>query len=328
MADVGKRKRLRKKRLLRIGVVVMVVLSACAGSIAATVRWKLEGALNSMNRDVQSQLDGVDVSGLEAKSSNEITNVLLIGSDERKSWNEPGRSDTLMIATLDQKHKKLKLTSLMRDMYVTIPADGGDREDKLNAAYSYGGVPLTYKTVVANFGVEIDAYVVVDFKGFRNIIDAVGGVDVKLTDAEHHYLTTAYKSGPVLKLKKGRNKMNGKQALAYTRIRQDAQNDFGRTQRQRVVMQSLFTNVKSMPMSQWDAVAKEVLPYFTTDLTNEAILEYLVAVIRMGTTEIEQFRIPLDDAYQNETKNGQEVLVPDMLRNKQALQRFIFEGDE
>ena len=196
----------------------------------------------------------------------------------------------------------------MRDMYVEIP---GYTDNRFNAAYSYGGVRLLYQTIAQNFELKLDGYMVVDFAAFKTVIDTIGGVDIELTDWEHEYLTTAYKKGSVLKLKKGVNRMNGTQALAYTRIRQDKTADFGRTQRQRNVVESIFKEVKTMPMTKWITLAEEILPYISTDLTNDQIMSYMTSVITMGTTEINQMRIPVDNGYTNQTIRKMQVLVID-----------------
>ena len=250
-----------------------------------------------------------------------IINILLVGSDKRATWTQTGRSDSAMIATLDLKHKKLKLTSLMRDMYLTIPGYG---ENRFNAAYSFGGVSLMYETIASNFGIRLDGYAVVDFSAFKKVINTIGGVKITLTDEEHQYLTTAYKRGSVLDLQPGTNVMNGEQALAYTRIRQDAQGDFGRTERQRKVLQAIFTEAKSMSLAELISLAEELMPYISTDLTNDQIMSYMQSVLMLGTTQIDQMRIPIDNSYEQRRINNMAVLVPDMETNVNALQDFIY----
>lgn len=147
-----------------------------------------------------------------------------------------------MIATIDKKNEKIKITSLMRDMYVDIPGYG---KHKFNAAYSYGGVELLYKTILSNFGVSVQGYAIVDFEAFRKVVDTLGGVEINLTEEEHSILMSRYHRTSVLKLKPGINNMNGTQALAYCRLRQDKRADFGRTERQRYVLNQIFLSMKS-----------------------------------------------------------------------------------
>ncbi|BBF44016.1 cell envelope-related transcriptional attenuator [Lachnospiraceae bacterium KM106-2] len=282
---------------------------------------KLNNTLNIVTRDTVNDLSNVDLNDVDVVSDDQIINILLIGSDKRENWTQAGRSDSVMIATLDAKNKKLKLTSLMRDMYVDIP---GYEKNRFNAAYSFGGVSLLYQTIATNFGIKLDGYVLVDFDAFKKVIKQLGGVKITLTDAEWKYLTTAYKKGSVTKLKQGTNLMNGAQALAYTRIRQDKAGDFGRTQRQRVVLQSIFEKAKTLSLNESLELAREVLSYISTDLTNDEIYSYIKTVLLMGTTDIDQFRIPVDNSYQSQRISGMSVLIPDLEVNKQELQNFIF----
>lgn len=295
-----------------------------AGHGVARVQYEITETLSLMDRESEMDLNDVEVGDLA--SEDKIINILLVGADKRESWSQAGRSDSVMIATMDLKHKELKLTSLMRDMYVSIPGHG---ETRFNAAYSYGGVSLLYQTIAENFGIKLDGYVVVDFAAFKNVINTIGGVEVELTQAEYNYLITAYanKKTSVNKVKPGKNTMNGTQALAYTRIRQDNQGDFGRTQRQRNVLNAIFKEAKSMSLSELKNLAKEVLPCVVTDVTNEEVFSYLMSVIMMGTTEIQQLRIPVDNGYTQQRINNQAVLVLDWDMNKEALQNFIFQSN-
>jgi anionic cell wall polymer biosynthesis LytR-Cps2A-Psr (LCP) family protein len=121
--------------------------------------------------------------------------------------------------------------------------------------------------------------------------------------------------------------MDGNQALAYTRIRQDGNGDFGRTQRQRVVLQAIFKEAKSMSYSEVMDLANQILPNVATDLSNEEIISYLTSILTLGTTEIDQKRIPIDDSFTQDRINNMAVLIPDMDVNTNALQEFIYEYD-
>lgn len=299
----------------------MLLLSATTGFLLAEAKIRVYGVLDGLNREDGVSLSSVDLEDVDLVEDNRIINILLVGSDKRATWTQTGRSDSAMIATLDLKHKKLKLTSLMRDMYLTIPGYG---ENRFNAAYSFGGVSLMYETIASNFGIRLDGYAVVDFSAFKKVINTIGGVKITLTDEEYQYLTTAYKKGSVLDLQPGTNVMNGTQALAYTRIRQDAQGDFGRTERQRKVLQAIFTEAKSLSLSELIELAEELMPCISTDLTNDQIMSYMQSVLMLGTTEIDQMRIPIDNSYEQRRINNKAVLVPEMETNVNALQDFIY----
>lgn len=305
---------------------LVLVLCAVAGHYVAKLQMTVDNTLNLMDREAGEDLSTVDLEGIEVASEDDIINILLVGADKRETWNEAGRSDSAMIATLDKKHKRLKLTSLMRDMYVTIP--GYEEQNRINAAYSFGGVKLMYKTIAHNFGLKLDGYVVVDFAAFKKVINLLNGVDIELTEWEQKYLVYAYRNTDYMSdIVVGKNTLSGKQALAYTRIRQDASADFGRTARQRKVLASLFKKVKTMPMSKWLELAEEVSQCVATDLTNDEILGYMTDVMRMGTTEIDQMRIPVDDSFTDEVHREMKVLVPDLEKNTNELHDFIFNFD-
>ncbi|SFR93483.1 LCP family protein [Anaeromicropila populeti] len=319
-----KKKKSRKVLLIkRIVLVAFLMLAVVSGHVAARINHSMEEVLNLVERDPATDLSTVEVDSDNLVSDDKIINILLIGSDKRGSWKETGRSDSVMIATLDNKNKRIKLTSIMRDLYITIPSYG---ENRFNAAYSFGGVSLVYQTIADNFDLKLDGYVVVDFEAFKKVINIIGGVEIELTDAEQEYLVTHYKSGTVHELVPGVNNMDGNQALAYSRIRQDAKADFGRTERQRKVLAAIFKKAKSMPLSDLVELAKEIVQNVSTDLTNDEIISYMKSVLLLGTTELDQMRIPVDNSFRNERIGGKAVLVPDpdLEENKRALHDFIF----
>ncbi len=324
-ASVPKRKK-RKKIWNKVAFIALCLSAVVLGNVLGRLHAQINATLNKKNAgSIDLEEVVVDESNLSSDSS--IINILIVGADKRESWSETGRSDCVMIGTIDKKHKRLKLVSLMRDMYIDIPNHG---KDKFNAAYSYGGISLLYQTIAYNFDIQLDGYVLVDFAAFRNVIHELGGVDVELTEAEAEYLVKAYKHGAVAKVVPGMQTLTGAQALAYTRIRQDAAADFGRTQRQRTVMQAILTKAKTKSYNQLTKLAGTVMPYITTDLSNEEIIGYMSDVILMGTTTLDQERIPLDNSYTQDRINNQAVLLPNMETNKTALQEFIFEyaGEE
>lgn len=181
----------------------------------------------------------LDLNSGELLNDPMILNIMLFGEDSRKAGEEHGRSDTMIMLSIDNRHKKLKLTSFMRDTYVTIPGNNSVGEpygeNKLNAAYTLGGPQLTIKTIESNFGINIDRYAVVDFKSFRNIIDILGGVDIELTSEEIDYINwQSYINNQVdtrneLADEPGVVHLNGRQALWYARNRGDEEAGFRAT---------------------------------------------------------------------------------------------------
>lgn len=320
----------------------LMVISVLAGFLAAKAQVTFYDSLNRVHRDYDTVLENVDLNGIKVNSDNDIVNILVVGNDYRKEKNytASGLTDTMIIVTMDLKHGTLKMASLMRDNYVEIPGYG---YNKLNAANSFGGIELLYKTIATNFNIEIDGYVEVGFKAFTDVVDAVGGVEVELTESEAEYLnTTNYiRDKNSRNVKVGKQTLNGAQALGYCRIRKKGttinglRDDYGRTWRQRTVIKAVFDKIKSFPMTEWLGIANKVLDNIKTDLTNEKIISYATDAITMGTTDIHQLQVPLEGYYRSsesgEFSVGDCLVMTDGINstlspaaNAEALNNFIF----
>lgn len=243
-------------------------------------------------------------------------NVLLIGCD--KSDGTSQRSDSMMLVTVDKIHQKIKFTSFMRDLWVSIP-DYGDA--RLNAAYSYGGADLLMETLYQNFGVPINDYVMVDFEMFQKLIDGLGGVNVDITEDEADFINETSHA----KVHSGENILNGDYALIYCRIRY-LDSDFNRTQRQRKVMNSILKKTVSQNPVKTLSVMSDIFPYITTDISPAKMTLKAFSAVTFLKYGNDQFRIPTDDGYTSEMIEGQDVLVPDIDENKAALNNFIYES--
>ena len=320
----------------------LMVLSILAGFLAAKAQVAFFDTLNHVQRDYDTVLENVDLSGIKVNSDDDIVNILVVGNDYRKEKNytASGLTDTMIIATMDLKHGTLKMASLMRDNYVDIPGYG---YNKLNAANSFGGIELLYKTIATNFNIELDGYVEVGFKAFTDVVDAVGGVELELTESEAEYLnTTNYiRKKDSRNVKVGKQTLNGAQALGYCRIRKKGititglRDDYGRTWRQRTVIKAVFDKVKSLPMTEWLNIANKLLGNIKTDLTNDKIIDYVTDCVRLGTTEIHQLQVPLEgyyrSSYPGEFSAGDCLVMTDGVSstlsptaNAEALNNFIF----
>ena len=240
-----------------------------------------------------------------------VLNILLFGLD-RRSKNEASRSDTIIIASIDTKNKTVKLSSIMRDLYLAIP---GKSDNRINAAYAFGGPELAIRTVNKNFNMDITRYVTVDFFGLPDIVDKIGGVDINVNKDEISLLNIT---------KSGLQHLNGTQALAYARIRYVGNNDFERTERQRTVLTALFDKAKSQGISKVATLAAVVLPYIETNISKSEMMDFGIKVMGFGKTNLQQLRIPADGTYKNKTINGMQVLVPDLQKNTDLLHNFIF----
>jgi LCP family protein required for cell wall assembly len=267
------------------------------------------------------------------KNEQHVVNILLLGVEEIEG---ASNTDSMIIATMNTKDKSLKLTSLMRDLYVEIP---GYSNNRLNSAYAKGGIDLLYDTIELNFGIPLDGYAKVNFSAFEQIVDIIGGVEITLTEKEAYYLnTTNYISDPAnRKVVPGTQTVNGNQALGYSRVRKVStgteSNDFGRTQRQRAVLNSIFDKVKSKNVIELGLLMNEILTKvdIKTDITQNEFNDYLEEAVSLKVSELENYRIPSDGNYKNsKVQLGslmQEVLEPtDWDATRAEIRKYIY-GD-
>ena len=320
----------------KIILSLLIIISGAAGFFVAKAQVTFNNTLNHVNRDYDTALKNVDLSGIEVNSDDDIVNILVVGNDYRKEkgYDASGLTDTMIIATMDMKHGMLKLTTLMRDMIVDIP---GHDPNKLNSPNSFGGIPLLYKTIAQNFNIELDGYVEVGFDAFEKIVNSVGGVEAELTESEANYLnTTNYISKKKYRhVKVGKQKLNGNQALGYCRIRKGGTytitgltDDYGRTWRQRTVISAVFAKMKKQPLSKWLEVGNKVLSNIETDLDNDKIMSLMKDTVFLGTADVKQLQIPME-GYFTTSSDGAYLLSTnssetDWSTNADILKNFIF----
>ena len=283
--------------------------------------------------DLMNELDVDDTNALD--KVNGMTQILLIGVDARPGQ-KTGRSDTMMLLTIDAEHQSLKLTSFMRDLYVEIP---GHKNNRLNAAYVFGGPELLIKTLKKNFGVSVNYYAAVNFSLLADLIDQIGGLEIDIeSKTQMKYINLVIKEDNVvlkkaypkagiktddnLLTKTGVQLLNGRQAQAYARYRKGS-SDFQRTERQRQVVLKAIEKVKEMSMLDVGKLAMANLDKVTTNLTVADILKLAPAAFQLKDTEVKQLRIPIDKGYTSKTISGMAVLVPNREKNVKALTKFL-----
>ena len=293
----------------------------------------LENQKESLDPDFTGEvLDPSDVTWGEATTPVEqgenIINILLIGQDRREGEGR-ARSDAMILCTINKAAKTLTMTSFMRDMYVQIP---GYHDNRINASYELGGMKLLDACLEVNFGVQVDGNVEVDFTKFMEIIDMLGGVDMELTSAEASYLNRRGNwdvddsTAGQWNLKTGMNHLTGEQALAYSRIRYVGNGDFGRTERQRKVLNVLLEKVKGLSVLELNKLLQKMLPMLTTDMSNAQILGYALDIFPMlGQLEMVTQRVPAEGTYSDAVINGMMVLKVDLEENRKLLQACMKE---
>lgn len=242
----------------------------------------------------------------------DIVNILLVGQD--RDGKTGARSDTMILCTFNKERNTVTMTSFLRDLYVKIP---GYRKNRINAAYTFGGIELLDKTLYENFGVEIDGNIQVDFGRFREIIDTLGGVTLELTAAEAKFIKKYYPDSAV---SEGSNLLSGAEALMYARNRNDVDGDFSRTGRQRKLLNALIDEYKSKRLTQMLGILNDVLPMITTDIPKSDLTSYAMTLFPMlEDAEVRTQAIPVAGAYHNAMIDKMAVLVPDLEKNRQAL---------
>lgn len=261
-----------------------------------------------------------------------ITNILLVADSEQESEEYPrGRSDTIIIVTINTKNKTLKLTSIMRDTYVQIP---GCRDNRINTAYRTGDIPLLEKTIEENFNVSVDGYIKVDFNSFTEIVDELGGVEITLTEEEAEWLNKGnHIFDPASRVvEAGTHTLNGSQTLGYCIIRRiptvdGLRYDFGRVWRQKLVLTTLFNKYKDERITKILAMAPRILSNITTDLPENKILSLVMTVLDLNVNEVQTLTVPIEGSYDGRMIRGMAVLVPNLDRNIQALDLFLYGED-
>ncbi len=240
-----------------------------------------------------------------------VVNVLLVGQDTYSKTSR-SRTDSMILCSFNRSTKTLTMTSFMRDMYVRIP---GYYSQRINVAYVLDGFPALYETLKFNFGVVVEHGIAVNFGSFKEVVDAVGGVDVELTTSEARHLNNS--NG--WSLYAGINHLNGDQALAYSRIRK-LDSDFNRTSRQRAVMMAMFEQAKKLSVTEIMDLVEILCPMVVTDMSNGDIINLAMEVAPMlSELSIVTQRIPADGAYQSVWIDGMAVLLPNLEKNRQLL---------
>ncbi len=300
-------------------VIIIVFVLYSAVSLIGILRMHRETAENRAN--ISDVMDAAYVS-----------NVLLIGTDSRDLSQERGRSDSMILASINKKTRELTLTSFLRDSYVYIDDEYG--YGKLNAAYSYGGAGLLMDTIESNYGVRIDDYILISFAACANVIDAVGGVKLDLSDEEADAVNEILISEVNELMGDDRNddlldcggeqKLDGKQALSYSRIRYVGNADFERASRQRTVMTQVLKKAAVNPVAM-ARIFVTALPELSTNLSVGKSYGYtLRAPFLLIGYQLKTQQIPADDTFYGDVIDGESVLIPDFDANRQTLKDTVY----
>ena len=264
----------------------------------------------------------------EALKNEKSMNVALFGLD-RRSKEEKSRADSIMVANINFETKTINLVSILRDTLVDIKGHG---KDKLNHSYAYGGPELSMETINSNFDLDINKYVSVDFFSLAKVIDIIGGVDIDLKDYEANQINqnlneinnieklpaeTDYTQGSGLKT------LNGRQAVAYCRIRKVGNGDYERTQRQRNVLKAILVKYEKLDSGKRFEVSMEMMSQVTTNIPINDIKELQSKILNDKDFTINQHMIPFEGSFETKIIDKKWVIDANMQENIKQIHEYL-----
>jgi len=290
-----------------------------------------EDEVTSLEEEIRNNMEANQTPIMQDK---DVFNILLIGSDTRKTDGRRGLSDAMIIISINKKTKTITATSILRDIYLQIP---GKQNNRINAAYALGGADLLMDTIEQNFKIQVDRYASIDFFAFIDIVDAVGGVTLEVTEKEipviNKYITEINRLTNQVEtldhlIEPGTLLLNGKQALGYARNRYIGNNDFERTARQRRVLEQVFHKIKDIGLLELNSLMNKILPQVTTNLTQGEIFSMILSLPSYAKYDLQQWSIPVNGSYSNMRIRGMAVLGIDFDKNIKEIQKRIYGVEE
>ncbi|MGL5756469.1 MAG: LCP family protein [Paraclostridium sp.] len=261
-------------------------------------------------------------------SDEKSVNIALFGLD-RRTKEEKSRADSIMIANINFENKTINLVSILRDTLVNIEGHG---KDKLNHSYAYGGSKLALDTINSNFDLDVDKYVSVDFYSLAKVIDIVGGVDIDLKDYEAEQINNnLVEINNIEKLPEGTDyiegsgmkKLNGRQAVAYCRIRKEGNGDYERTQRQRNVLEGLIIKYEKLDSSKKFEANMEIMAQVSTNIPINDIKELQNKILNDRDFTINQHMVPVEGSFETKTVDNMWVIDANMQENIKELHKYL-----
>lgn len=309
---------------------------------------ELEDAMAASEQPDEAAFDDLE---LNKALPEDVVNILLLGVDNRSEELKTGRSDAVIICSLNLTTGSVKLTSITRDTAVTIP--GYKEKNRINVAFKFGskdgdlnrGAYLAMKTVNRNFQMNISKFVLVNIHGLANIIDAMGGVDLDMNKVEANRINFELRKEPMDKVKRAKVKavdgvqhLDGMQAVTFARIRGiKNENDFDRSERQRKLLNTLLTQVmRDIDITKLVNLIEVALPFGATNLTASDLLAYSGLVISgdamknlvNGASVLEQLRLPMDGTWKYGGDADKSMIAfrndKRLAENIEAMQMFIY----
>lgn len=297
---------MKKGRKIAISIIIALITILLGMGIWFVTK------LNSIDK-VQIDKSNLSIDNKIKDDKSYVKNIALFGIDAPQG--KVGRSDAVMVLTIDEKNKKLKLTSIMRDSYVNIPGHG---DDKLTHAYAFGGPELAIKTLNENYKLNIENFMSVNFTSMPEIIDKLGGIEINITNEEAPLIPGVTSSGNQL--------LTGDEALFYSRIRYAAGGDYQRTNRQRTVLDAIFNKVKNTSVTEIPGFIDSFLPYVKTNMSSSELIGLATDVIPLMSNGLESARFPLNGYCEGKMINKVWYLVFDRKATLNQIQDYIYEN--
>ena len=261
----------RKLKPFQITVLVLIIILVL---ILLSIFLFISGKWGKVNKVDLNKEDIAVSTGVEDNLAN-FRNVAILGIDSREdTYSKGNRSDCIIIASINNNTKDVKMFSVYRDTYVQIEGHG---LDKITHAYSYGGAELALNTLNTNLDLNIEEFIVVNFDAVKDAVNNIGGVTINITDEEASHISGIDKAGTY--------NLTGEQALAYARIRHAEGGDYKRTERMRDVIAAIVEKVKTFNISQINKFIDEMLPKIYTNMTAADIFSFLPSITSVNITD-------------------------------------------
>lgn len=280
-----KKRKSKKNVLLKIILMILLIIIIIIAGIVAGGYSYIVSKLNKMQQ-VQINVEELNVNE-EIKG---YRNIALFGVDSRNSnLGKGNRSDCIIIASINEKTKDVRLLSVYRDTYVQIEGHG---LDKITHAYSYGEAPLAIKTLNTNLDLNITEFATVNFDLVAEAVDALGGVEITIEQSELKYINeyikgtsenTGIESSNITKA--GKQTLDGVQAVAYSRIRYTSGGDYKRTERMRDVIEAMFRKLKTKSIGEINNLMDKILPKVYTNISASSIVAMIPDLLKYNVTE-------------------------------------------
>ncbi|MEE0933127.1 MULTISPECIES: LCP family protein [unclassified Clostridium] len=323
----------KKRYSLRNRIIISAISMVLAVIVGGVI-----GYYSYVKSKIYTKSSEIEIKTIEKKSEEDveykevegITNVLLVGTDGR-DLKESARADSIIIATLDNNNKEIRLTSLFRDTLVDIKGYG---PYKLNAAMAFGGIDLLKDTIQETYDINIDKYIIINFWGFEAIIDQIGGLEIDVKEYQldelNKYIGESTGGNDCPVTEPGLQLLNGKQALSYARIRKGVGDEFERTERQREVLFKVAEKLRETKPTKYLGIVNSMLDYINTNIELLDALNMAYTIYKFPTLETKQIHIPVTELADDMNYGGEVgwVFIMDRKQNTEILHDFIFNNIE